>query len=111
VPLSIDGSIKPSVVVEDWPDWFDVTPAFVAVYCPDLSELEGAAVFLTAIGVNDETRLDGADQAYLAALEARLDVDPEMQSSAGPSARFVHGVGQGPACDRCRFGVAGLMLT
>jgi hypothetical protein len=81
VTALLDGSISPAAVAEDWPDWFGLAPAFVAAYAPDLAELEEAAVFLTAIEVDDETRLTGADRAYLAALEVRLDMYPEIRAT------------------------------
>jgi hypothetical protein len=38
----LEGSITPDRVLEDWPDWYQLVPAFVATYGPDeLQELEG----------------------------------------------------------------------
>ena len=75
-------SITPDHVVEDWPDWFQLVPAFVATYGTDeLQKLEGAAKFLEAIEEDDDVALTEADLAYLKALEAWLDVYPEMRTT------------------------------
>jgi hypothetical protein len=43
----LDGSVTPAAVAEDWPDWYDLIPAFVAAYAPgEVEELEEAAAFL-----------------------------------------------------------------
>ena len=48
----LDGSITPDHVMEDWPDWYQLVPAFVATYGSDeLQELEAAAELLEAIEV------------------------------------------------------------
>jgi hypothetical protein len=45
----LDGSITPDHVMEDWPDWYQLVPAFVAAYGTDeLKEAEVATVFLEA---------------------------------------------------------------
>ncbi|MGA9076773.1 MAG: hypothetical protein WB383_00325 [Acidimicrobiales bacterium] len=31
----LEGSISPDHVMEDWPDWYQLAPAFVATYGPD----------------------------------------------------------------------------
>ena len=41
--------------MEDWPDWYQLAPAFVATYgTEELQELEGASVLLEAIEEDDE---------------------------------------------------------
>jgi len=42
----LDGSITPAAVAEDWDDFYDLVPAFVATYAPaGLEILEKAATF------------------------------------------------------------------
>ena len=78
----LDGSITPDHVTEDWPDWYQLVPAFVATYGSDeLQELEGAAVLLEAIEEDDEVSLTKADVVYLSTLEAWLDIYPEMRTT------------------------------
>jgi hypothetical protein len=78
----LDGSITLDHLVEDWPDWFQLVPAFVATYgSGELQELEGAAVFLRAVEDDDDVALTKADRPYLKALEAWLDVYPEMRTT------------------------------
>src|ERR1035441_3983680 len=78
----LDGSITPDHVMEDWSDWYALVPAFVATYGTDeLQELEGAAVLLEAIEEQDDVSLTKADRAYLKALEAWLDMSPEMRTT------------------------------
>ena len=68
--------------MEDWPDWYQLVPAFVATYGSDeLQELEGAAVFLRAIEEHDDVILIRVDRAYLKALEAWLGMYPEMRTT------------------------------
>ena len=75
-----DGSMTPNAVAEDWPDWFDLAPAFVAHYAPAwMVELEGSAVFLDGPRVGDAAPLASADRVYLLALESLLDAYPEMR--------------------------------
>ena len=78
----LEGSITPDHVVEDWPDWYQLAPAFVATYgTEELQELEGASVLLEAIEEQDDVSLTEADLVYLKALEAWLDMYPEMRST------------------------------
>lgn len=78
----LDGSITPLAVAEDWADWYDLVPAFVAVYgTEELEELEEAAMFLEGPGIGDDTPLTEEDRAYLLALERELDIYPEMQNA------------------------------
>ena len=78
----LDGSITPDHVLEDWPDWYQLVPAFVATYGSDeLQKLEAAAVLLEAIEEQDDVSLTEADRAYSRALEAWLDVYPEMRTT------------------------------
>jgi hypothetical protein len=74
----LDGSISPAAVAEDWADWFDLAPAFVAAYAPaEVEELEEAAEFMD--GDLGYTVLTEADKTYLQALELQLDMYPEMR--------------------------------
>ena len=78
----LEGSITPDHVVEDWPDWYQLASAFVATYgTEELQELEGAAGLLVAIEEQDDVSLTKADRAYLKALEAWLDMYPEMRAT------------------------------
>jgi hypothetical protein len=78
----LDGSITPDHVMEDWPDWYQLVPAFVATYgTEELQELECAAVLLEAIEEDDEVGLTKADVVYLSTLEAWLDMYPEMRTT------------------------------
>jgi hypothetical protein len=78
----LDGSITPDHVEDDWPDWYQLVPAFVATYgTEELQELEGASVFLEAIEEQDDVSLTEADRAYLKALEAWLGMYPEMRTT------------------------------
>src|ERR1039458_5423101 len=77
----LEGSITPDHVVEDWPDWYQLAPAFVATYgTEELQELEGASVLLEAIEEQDDVSLTEADLVYLKALETWLNMYPEMRS-------------------------------
>ena len=79
----LDGSITPDHVLEDWPDWYQLVPAFVATYGSDeLRELEIGAEFLGAIEEREDVSLSKADLAYLKALEAWLDMYPEMRTTS-----------------------------
>jgi hypothetical protein len=76
----LEGSLSPDHVMEDWPDWFELAPAFVATYgSEELQKLEGAAEFLGAIEEDEEVSLTEADRSYLQALETWLDMYPEMR--------------------------------
>ena len=75
----LDGSITPGALAEDWPEFFDLAPAFTAAYTPELAEAEVKARFLEVAEVDEHTVLSGADVAYLSALEERLDMYPEMR--------------------------------
>ena len=75
----LEGSISPDHVMEDWPDWYQLTPAFVATYGTE--ELEGAAVLLEAIEEQDDVSLTKADRAYLKALETWPGMYPEMHTA------------------------------
>jgi hypothetical protein len=78
----LEGSITPDHVMEDWPDWYQLVPAFVAAYgSEELQELEGATEFLGAVEEDDDVSLTKVDQAYLKALEAWLDMYPEMRTT------------------------------
>jgi hypothetical protein len=78
----LEGSITPDHVVEDWPDWYQLAPAFVATYgTEELQELEGASVLLEAIEEQDDVSLTEADLVYLKALETWLNMYPEMRTT------------------------------
>src|ERR1035438_7199874 len=78
----LDGSITPDHVMEDWPDWYQLVPAFVATYgTEELQQLEGASEFLEAIEEDDDVSLTDADLAYLKALEDWLGMYPEMRTT------------------------------
>ena len=78
----LEGSITPDHVLEDWPDWYQLVPAFVATYGSDeLRELEIGAEFLGAIEEREDVSLSKADLAYLKVLESWLDMYPEMRTT------------------------------
>lgn len=74
-------ALAPAQVMEDWPDWFHLAPAFVIAYAsPQLEELEYSANFLRAGERHDGVSLTAADRAYLEELELQLDMYPEMRA-------------------------------
>ena len=75
----LDGSLSPAAVVEDWPDWFDLAPAFVAAYAPGGAEELEEAAFPEGPEVGDAAPLTKAGWVYLRALEVPLDMYPEMR--------------------------------
>ena len=78
----LEGSITPDHVLEDWPDWYQLVPAFVATYgSEELQELEVAAELLEAIEDDEDVTLNEADRDYLKALEAWLGMYPEMRTT------------------------------
>jgi hypothetical protein len=78
----LDGWISPKHAVEDWPDWYQLVPAFVATYgTEELQELEGGAEFLRVVEEHDEVSLTAVDRAYLKALETWLGMYPEMRTT------------------------------
>jgi hypothetical protein len=78
----LDGSITLTALHEDWPDWFDLAPAFVAAYTPEgVEELEEAAEFLEGPEVGDDDALTEAERDYLMALELQLDMYPEIRAT------------------------------
>jgi hypothetical protein len=78
----LEGSITVEHVWEDWVDWYVLVSASVATYgSEELKELEGAAVLLEAIEEQDDVSHTEADRAYLKALEAWLDMYPEMHTA------------------------------
>jgi hypothetical protein len=77
-------TLTPAQVMEDWPDWFDLAPAFVAVYgTPDLEELEYSTSFVRIVEEHDVVKLTEIDRAYLRELELQLDIYPEMRAVTG----------------------------
>jgi|ERR1035438_10344442 hypothetical protein len=78
----LDGWISPKHAVEDWLDWYQLVPAFVATYgTEELQELEGGAEFPDAVEEQDEVSLTEADRVYLKPLETWLDMYPEMRTT------------------------------
>jgi hypothetical protein len=78
----LDGSITPDHVLEDWSDWYQLVPAFVATYgSEELQELEVAAELLEAIEEDEDVILTEADRDYLKALEEWLGMYPEMRTT------------------------------
>jgi hypothetical protein len=78
----LEGSITPDHVMEDWPDWYQLVPAFVATYgSEELQELEVAARLLEAIEEDEDVTLTEADCGYLTALEKWLGMYPEMRTT------------------------------
>jgi hypothetical protein len=76
----LDGSITPVALHEDWPDWFDLAPAFVAAYAPEeVEELEEATALLEGPRIEEDAPLTEAERAYLLALERVLDMYPVMR--------------------------------
>jgi hypothetical protein len=77
----LDGLLTPTALDEDWPDWFDLAPAFVTIYAPEwMEDLEEEATFLDGPDDGEGGLLTKADLVYLAALESLLDMYPEMGS-------------------------------
>ncbi len=77
----LSGSVTPATLAEDWPDWYDLAPAFVLAYgTEELARTQDAAGFLRATEGHREVSLDEADRAHLAALESRLDRYPELRN-------------------------------
>jgi hypothetical protein len=69
-------------VAEDWEDWFDLVPAFVAAYAPEeTEEMDEEAAPLMRDEVGADTVLTPADRIYLAAVELLLDAYPEMETA------------------------------
>ena len=78
----LEGSITPDHVMEDWSDWYQLVPAFVATYgSEELQELEIGARLLEAIEEDEDVTLNEADRDYLKALETWLDMYPEMPTT------------------------------
>ncbi|HYA67426.1 MAG TPA: hypothetical protein VED63_01725 [Acidimicrobiales bacterium] len=76
----LDDSIAPTDIGEDWPEWFDLAPAFVLAYgTTQLEEMQDEAMFLYRHHVGDGAPLTGSDRTYLAALEPQLDMYPETR--------------------------------
>ena len=74
----LDGTITPAAVAEDWPDWFDLVPAFVVAYAPEaVAELGEGPEFKDAEDFYQP--LSEVDRAYLMTLEPLLDAYPEMR--------------------------------
>jgi len=78
----LDGEITPSRLSYEWPDWYHLIGAFVAVYgWEGTDDLEGSAPFLAPEdGAPDE--LTGADREFLEAIALQLDVYPSERDTA-----------------------------
>ena len=75
----LDGSITPAALAEDWPDFFDLAPAFVAAYVPeDVEVMEEKATFLEAAERGWDVALTEADRTFLTALQLHLVMYPQM---------------------------------
>ena len=73
----LNGSLSPDNVVQDWADWFQLVPAFVAAYGTDeLKEAEVASVFLETVEEHEHASINDAVRSYLKAVEAWLDMYP-----------------------------------
>ena len=78
----LEGSITPTALYEDWPDWFDLAPAFVAAYAPEeVEELEEATALLEGPRIEEDVPLTQVERAYLTALEVQLDMYPEKRAT------------------------------
>jgi len=78
----LEGSVTPQHIEEDWPDWYQLVPAFVATYGSDeLQELEAGVVFLEAIEEDENVILTEPDRDYLKMLEEWLGMYPEMRTT------------------------------
>lgn len=74
----------PKAVAEDWEDYFDLAQAFALAYGnEELEEMQDAAMFLQGPEVGGDAPLTDQGRAYLPALEALLDMYPEMRASEG----------------------------
>jgi len=61
--------------VEDWPDWFQLAPAFVATYgAEELNGLVDGAQILRVVEEDEDVSRTGADRVYLKAPESWLDM-------------------------------------
>jgi hypothetical protein len=64
-------------MAEEWDDFYDLVPAFVATHAPAwMGDLEEVAAFLDGPEIGDDAPLTEEDRAYLAALEPLLDTYP-----------------------------------
>ena len=71
------GETTPARLAREWPDWFPLVSAFVAVYgWEGTDELEEAAPVLDRLRITEFTELTQADRAFLEAIEGQFDVYP-----------------------------------
>ena len=78
----LDGSFTPAALIEDWPDWFDLTSAYVVTYgTEEVEKYEEAAIFLEGPVIGGDFPLTEADRVYLRALEPVLDMYPEIRAT------------------------------
>jgi hypothetical protein len=81
----LNGRITPAHLVEDWPDWFHLAPAFAAAYVPVITELETKTTLFRAAEESMDGRgvsLTPTDRTYLTVLAAELDTCPERRDEA-----------------------------
>lgn len=70
----LGGEISPGRLVKDWPDWFLLTPVFVAAHGTwELADLEAESGFRVRVEPGDGAVLTEADRNYLSALREALD--------------------------------------
>ncbi len=75
----LDGSVSPTAIAEDWPDWYLLAAAFVTVYAPEeVDDLEEETAFLDAVESGEDVVLTEADRSYLWALRRHLGLYPEV---------------------------------
>jgi hypothetical protein len=78
----LHGSITTVDLVEAWPDWFALAPAFVAAYAPDeVGELEKKATFLGTSETDEHDSLTEDDLRYLETLGVYLDLYAEVRDT------------------------------
>jgi len=74
------GIITPLRLMDEWPDWFILTGAYVASYgTEDLEAMEKEALFLDAAEEGRDVALTPLDRAYLRALALTFDTYPEIR--------------------------------
>ncbi len=76
----LDGSVSPTALAEDWPDWYLLASAFVTVYDPEeVDDLEEETAFLDAVESGEDVVLTDADRSFLWALRLHLGLYPELR--------------------------------
>ena len=70
----LDAEISPGRLAREWPDWFLLTPAFVAANGTlELADLASESGFRGKVEARDGASLTEADHNYLRALREALD--------------------------------------